>query len=292
MYINNFGQIVNTNTDLVHYGTIGMKWGIRRYQTYPGDYHGEGKFVGRVRSVTDAVTNKWRTSAALKSDRTHSKAIRALESKREKQLSKLQNATTDKQKTRRQNKINKITADIDARNIIKKLEKEAIMNMTLKDVVKEKIANGVNNASLALTVVGGLNVASIVKNSYIPIANNIVFGTGAKAASVASVAKALIPLAGAAASAGIEDANTSHSKKSTGEILSTVSNKENRRFAARQMRKLSPTTRRRIQKYSNTALKAAARNNRIKSLARQGYTQAEIAEKMGISASTVNYILN
>lgn len=39
--------MVNADKDLVHYGTLGMKWGIRRYQPYPGDYHGDGKFVGK-----------------------------------------------------------------------------------------------------------------------------------------------------------------------------------------------------------------------------------------------------
>lgn len=32
---------------LAHHGIKGMHWGIRRYQPYPGDYHGDGRFIGK-----------------------------------------------------------------------------------------------------------------------------------------------------------------------------------------------------------------------------------------------------
>lgn len=48
MYIDPIQSRIEAN-ELNHHGILGMKWGIRRFQPYGKDYHGDGKFVGTLK---------------------------------------------------------------------------------------------------------------------------------------------------------------------------------------------------------------------------------------------------
>lgn len=79
MKTSNYYTKQTLNDELMHYGVMGMHWGVRRYQPYPAAYDGDGKFIGKkalkkqVKADKKAVDEETRTTSILGSALTRAR---------------------------------------------------------------------------------------------------------------------------------------------------------------------------------------------------------------------------
>lgn len=170
---------------LCHYGILGQKWGIRRFQPYPKDYKGDGKIVGEAakaakRERHNAIAKATLAGINVKSTKKrYAKAVKDRIVKGGDQAK--ENVKTARQDYEYWQKQYKQAAS-EAKSTVKKLQKQYGGTLIRDIPYKDGFIKGQVFTKKQLAARGAITVASLVGGPFLP-------GLGAQTALLAAPLK-------------------------------------------------------------------------------------------------------
>lgn len=161
------------NDSLQHYGVLGMKWGIRRYQPYPKGKEHKGKYIGRKPIMLTAKRQIEADKKALKQLDKGNHLSRGLTKKRQAAYDKRDREFLEKRIAKNEKKIQdrakkkenptKGMSDKELRRRINRLQ----MEKQYKQLTAKEKSKGVKIAGSVLSKIGNKVVDRVIDRTIV-----------------------------------------------------------------------------------------------------------------------------